>query len=352
MRPLIRRCRGDDGTAMVLVAIVLFSLLAMSALAVDVATLVQERRTLQNGADAAAQAVAQDCAGGACGAYGATAAGYADANADDGTATVEQVCGSSPLAPCADPPTVPTGARYVRVTTKTRMRDGSDEVPFTFARVMGFDGSTRRARATVAWGGPSALTSALPITISVCEWSKYTTSGTVYTAPPPYPPNPPASAERTLFFHDTTGATPCPQGPSGADLPGGFGWLKTTTDCQTPSSTTGLYDNSTGVPPPSGCDPAEMQALVGKVVLVPVYDNTNGLTGSNGQYHIKGYASFYLTGYFINGQYKEKSTITNGFPCSGSQRCISGFFVNGQLTTSPGAIGGPSMGAVVVAFAE
>jgi hypothetical protein len=337
---------------MVLVAIVLFSLLAVSALAVDVAALVQERRTLQNGADAGALAVAQDCARGSCGSYTATAAGYANLNADDGTSTVEQVCGTSPLVPCADPPTVPPGARYVRVKTMTRTPGGSDEVPFTFARVMGFDGSTRRARATVAWGGPSALISALPITISACEWSNYTANGTVYAPAPPYPPLPPASAERTLFFHDTTGAAHCPQGPSGADLPGGFGWLKTTTDCQTPSSTTGWYDDSTGVPPPSGCDPSEMAALVGKVVLVPVYDDTNGLTGSNGRYHIKGYAAFYLTGYSINGQYKQKSIVTNNFPCAGSTRCISGFFVSGQLTTSPGTIGGPSLGAVIVAFAE
>jgi hypothetical protein len=240
----------------------------------------------------------------------------------------------------------------VRVTAKTRMTDGSDEVPFSFARVMGFDGSTRRARATAAWGGPSALTSTLPITISACEWSAYTANGTAYAAPPPYPPNPPAAAERTLFFHDTTGANPCPQGPSGADMPGGFGWLKTTTDCRTPSAANGWYDDSTGVPPPSSCDPNEMAALVGKVVFVPVYDDTNGLTGSNGKYHIKGYAAFYLTGYSINGQYKQKSVVTNSFPCNGSSRCLSGFFVSGQITTSPGTVGGPSLGAVIVAFVE
>jgi hypothetical protein len=123
--------------------------------------------------------------------------------------------------------------------------------------------------------------------------------------------------------------------------------LKTITDCATPSSTTGWYDDKTGRPPPSSCDPPEMAALRGKVIYIPIYDQTNGLNGSNGMYHIKGYAAFYLTGYSIEGQYKERSLVTGNFPCNGSQSCISGFFVSGQLVTG-GTIGGPSMGVTTI----
>ena len=51
----------------------------------------------------------------------------------------------------------------------------------------------------------------------------------------------------------------------------------------------------------------------------------------------------------INGQYKVKSLVTNTFPCSGSNSCISGYFVNGQLAPT-GTVGGPSMGVTVVQF--
>ena len=123
--------------------------------------------------------------------------------------------------------------------------------------------------------------------------------------------------------------------PVRQDLPGGFGWLRTTTDCQTPSSTTGWYDDKPGVPPPSSCDPAEMAALVGKVVHVPIYDDTNGLGGSNGEYQIGGYAAFFLTGYKINGQYKVASIIQGQLPCSGNLTCISGFFLERPARRRP-----------------
>lgn len=328
---------------LILVAFTLFSLMVMGALVIDVAALVQERRTLQNGADAAALGVAADCAASGCGAYTTTAGNYADNNADDGTSSVEEVCGVSPMPACSNPPVVPTGAGYVRVTLKTRTTSGSDKVPFRFASFVGMSGATVHRQAIAAWGGPSALTSQLPLTFSLCEFNKYTSNGTVFAGPGPYPPWP---TERTIYFHNTTQAPSCNQGPSGADLPGGFGWLQPTSGCQTSSNAGGWANDKTGRPVPSAC--TTMSSLVGKVVYIPIYDQTNGLTGSNGQYHIKGFAAFYLTGYFINGPDKVKSLISGNYPCNGSDSCISGFFVSGQLTTSSGTIGGPSMGVTIV----
>lgn len=340
-----QRNRNEEGMTLLLVAFTLFSLMLMAALVVDVGAMVQERRTLQNGADAAALGVAADCAKGACGSYTATAGSYANSNADDGTSSVEEVCGVSPMPACSNPPAVASGVGYVRVTLMTRETDGSNKVPFTFANFVGMSGATMHRQAIAAWGGPSSLTSQLPLTFSLCEFNKYTSNGTVFAGPGPYPPWP---TERTIYFHNTTQAPSCAQGPSGADLPGGFGWLQTTTGCQTPSTAGGWVNDSTGRSVPTSCSPAAMKSMIGKVVYIPVYDDTNGLTGSNGQYHIRGFAAFYLTGYSINGQYKENSLISNKPPCGGSDSCISGFFVTGQLTTSTGTIGGPSMGVTVV----
>ena len=336
----------ESGAALILTAMVMFSLLAVSAFVVDVGALVAERRILQNGADAAALAVAQDCASTGCGPYQATATGLASANADDGVSTVNEVCGTSPLPACTAPPAVPTGAGYVRVQTESLTAGGSNQVPFTFARIMGFTGATVTRRTTVAWGGPAALTSQLPLTISVCEFNFYTGNGTAFATPsPPYPPYPPN--ERTIYFH-TKAPMPsgCPSSQAGADLPGGFGWLATATDCATPSSADGWFNDKTGRPAPASCDPPEMAAMRGKVAYVPVYDLVNGLNGNNGQYHIEGYAAFYLTGYSITGQHRQRSLVSSQFPCGGNDSCISGYFVRDQ--PAPGTIGGPSMGVVVI----
>ena len=106
MRSLIRsRIRRDDaGATIVIVALMMVVLLGMGALVIDVGQLYAERRELQNGADAAALAVAQDCAGGDCRDETTTAGTYADDNAHDGKAAVDEVCGSGPgLTPCATP---------------------------------------------------------------------------------------------------------------------------------------------------------------------------------------------------------------------------------------------------------
>ena len=86
---------GDDaGATIVFVAVILVALLALTAFAVDFGRMWEERRQLQNGADAAALAIAEDCARGLCdGSYDeyATAEIYVDANARDGAALAWQV---------------------------------------------------------------------------------------------------------------------------------------------------------------------------------------------------------------------------------------------------------------------
>jgi hypothetical protein len=347
--------RDSEGSAVIIVLLCFTALVGIGAVVVDVGALLHEKRQLQNGADAAALAIAEACGAGVCADPAAVAAEYASANAGDGVSGIEDICGEGlpSLAPCAVPPAVPAGAGYVQVTTDTLETDGSADVPYHFAQVFGLTGGHVRARAVAAWGGAAGLTSELPLTISECELDAYTNGGTTLQNPPPYDAtNPvPAAHEAVIYLHDTTGSIPndCPAGPSGADLPGGFGWLDTTDGCKAVTTGGNWFDDKTGVPPPTDCKPALMAAMVGQVVKIPIFVDTNGLNGTNGQYLIGPYAAFYLTGYSINGQYQEKSIITGTAPCKGQATCISGIFVKWDYGVE-GTIGGPSMGVTVVAL--
>ena len=97
-RLILARLRRDErGVVAAIVAILLGTgvLLGMGALVIDVGQIYQERAELQNGADAAALAVAKSCALGACapGVAGQQADGNAS-NLTGGTAGVQLVCGS------------------------------------------------------------------------------------------------------------------------------------------------------------------------------------------------------------------------------------------------------------------
>lgn len=360
----MRRLTGDDGVTAVLVALLAVVLFGMGAMVVDVGSLWSERRQLQNGADAGALAVAETCAAGTCDAT--LPAGYADGNSNDNASNVEEVCGSpsSGLPACTDPPsTTPVGVGWVMVRTQTGSDNGSGIVPPILAKTLVPDdnGSTVHARAVANWGSPAGIAGGLPLTFSECEWLAATDSGSNYAPAPPYPTAADGSTvyptdssgnsvERTIYFHDTSLAGFCDAGPSGADLSGGFGWLQPDSTCAA-TTTDDWFDDKTGVAVPSGCK-TDMQALVGTVIFIPVFDETNGLTGTNGEYHIASYAAFFLTGYRFPGAVAN-SLVTNQPPCNGSDDCISGFFVQAQMSSSNAVVGdGPSMGANVVGLAQ
>jgi Flp pilus assembly protein TadG len=355
MRALTRRVHDECGASAVVVALVIVLLFGFTALALDVAALVQERRELQNGADAAALAVAKDCAAGtSCGAYLTTADNYADANADDGQSNVDEVCGNGPgLTGCADPPTLPTGTQgYVRAVTSTNevsSPDNPDQVNYRFAPVLSdaFVGKTMHGSAVAAWGSPGSA-SVLPLTMSLCEYNLATSNGTTYATP--VAGNPPYSGNfRVIKFHTGNAraqaadcAAQAGQDTDGnARLPGGFGWLQTLANCEVEVDVNGWYDEKPGAAAPgssTGCDPS---LFLNKVVLIPVFDDVNGLGGTNGEYHLEGFAAFYITGFRLSG-----GAWTVNPPCSPPADCIGGYFV--QHVAVGEDFGGPSMGAVIV----
>jgi Flp pilus assembly protein TadG len=352
----MRNLTDERGAVAVLTAILLVVLLGMSALVIDVGSGYHERRVLQNGADAAALAVAQSCARGACD----TTLGqqYAnDNNASNGPSiSPVSVCGNGPgLTNCANPPSFPA-TNYVMVTTNAT-------VSYTFARVLGNASGPVSASAVAAWGGPNS--GILPITFSTCEFNKYSdpdndreawTYSSMGTwdsdaGSEPYPDLPPASSfplppnspyhHAVIYFHGSSNATlsDCPAGPANSDLPGGFGWLNLagTASCPAVTSTNNWYCDKTGAATPNSYTPP---STLPTIVQIPIFTNTNGLTGSNGQYWIGAYVSFYLTGYRFKGSVLKP-------PCNPPDTCIGGWFVNNPQPLG-GTVGGPSLGATNV----
>ena len=289
MRVLRRRLHGgrdpERGAAAVVIALLLVPLLGFAAIAVDVGALYAERARLQTAADAAALAVARDCAVGTCGDMQATATELVTANVG---------------AAAAAPPELGENPSTVTVT-------GSNPTEHWFAPIIGYDSTRVSATATVAWGAPGGGTAALPLIFSQCEWLAQTGGGL-----------PSTTIERTILFPKTsdTGCT----GPNGLFVPGGFGWLTTGgSRCKAESRAGGNVDSQPGNRPSQGCTPEDFTALQGRTVLLPIFDRS-GSSGSNAWYHVYGYAAFTITGYDFAGQYRWNS------PCGGNDRCIRGYF--------------------------
>jgi hypothetical protein len=99
-------------------------------------------------------------------------------------------------------------------------------------------------------------------------------------------------------------------------VPGGFGWLAST-NCEATITAGEFAGEDPGVDVPRDCDMAE---LLNTTVLLPIYDDVNGLGGVNGQYHIEGFGEFRVTGYRFAAQ---QSTPR---PCNPPASCIGGYF--------------------------
>jgi Flp pilus assembly protein TadG len=313
--------RGAVGLFTAVVVVVLFGFLG---LAVDVGAMYDERRQLANGADAAALAIAEDCALGVISCDRATgkviAADFASANARDGAAAVDSV-------------TIDYAEQSVRVVTSTLTSDGGHLFEPFFAEVIGYDGTTVRAAATAQWGFPASMRGVLPLIISECEFPLGT--------PLPTPP-------RVLFFHDGNNAEPC-NAHAGQDadgdgfLAGGFGWLDTVSGCRADLARGNWVDADPGSSPTTGCGVDDIRSLVGESVPLPIFDDLVG-TGSGGEYHITGFALFTVTGFNFGGQFRVNP------PCSGDERCVSGYFTTGVV--HDGEVGGEYRGIVIVKLTE
>ena len=281
------RLSGERGGVAVVVALLLVPLLGFAAIAVDVGALYAERARLQTAADAAALAVARDCAMGACGDMQATADQLVTANVG-----------------AAD-------ARRPELGTNTVTVTGDTPTEHWFAPVIGHDSTQVEATATVAWGAPGGGRAALPVAFSWCSFDAQT-RGSQPTA---------TDAVQKIYLSKSDDAGDHCTGPSDNVVPGGFGFLvRDPGICGTTSKVDAVVYSDTGNSAP--CSEGEWKSWVGRTVLLPIFDEFGG-TGSNAWYRVHSYAAFELAGFDLGGQHYTKKNLCG----NGSTRCITGRFV-------------------------
>lgn len=329
MRWLNELFRSERGATSVFVGLLMVPLIGFVAISLDVGALYAERAQLQNGADAAALSIAQDCAaGGTCtvASSAVLAKSYAQANANDGSANVlTPVFGTTPL-----------GARTVEVTSSTLDAGGAVAMEHPFAALLGATATTVHAKATAEWGPPREGPIVLPLAISLCEF------------------RPALDGTLQLIRYDIHLVT-CP-GRDGHPIPGGFGWLERAAGCSAyidadlmvPSDPGNDYPNS------PACD-LVMASLAGKTILIPIFDDADtNAGGAVASYHVYGFAAFTVVDWkFAGGNNMPRVSAGAGsggprLKCTGSCRGIKGYFTHWvppeDVFTE---LGGPNLGAVI-----
>lgn len=339
----MRRLRTDDGASAVFVMIVIAVLVGFGAWSIDVGAIYQERRELQNGADAAALAAAQDCAerlgSAACASHTdaslvSFATSYADANAND-AAHDARILPQGDILPAGSAGSLATdwSQNRLRVETSTRA-DGNPFLTHVLAPVFGNDTHTVHAYATAIWGRPGSIVPTLPIIISICEWDAATAVGTVFP-----------SAETKLEFHKPQSKidSACPVGTSGMDsdgdgkTPGGFGWLETDKGgCDAVISENDTVEREPGNSLPNGGCDITTRLKVGETLLIPIFDDTlcskggsidpcadTNKLGHIDTYHVYGFAAIKVTG-FRFPSYSDFSGTS--MSCPPSTSCLTGTF--------------------------
>jgi Flp pilus assembly protein TadG len=343
------RATADRGAVAMVVALLLGSgvLLGMAALVVDVGNIYVERTQLQSGADAGAVKVAQMCATDPVCARTAAAVArkYANANSNDNRSRVSVVCGhGGGLAACPAPArgladcvnAAPATGDYVEVRTSTLQADGSTLLPPAFAAaVSGYRGTTFTACSRASWGAPT--TGRLGVTISACEWNRYTLGSARFPDPP---------VEQVIYPHDDPAAGTCRPPGQPADIPGGFGTLADPrNDCRTAVALSGSYDGDSGRGVSAHCRAVLAEARTnGRPLLVPIFGPVGG--GTAPRYTVVGFAAFMVTGWDLPGS-AARSTLTGRSTCPSSTTCIFGYFTRATVPGG-GPTGGPDLGAYTV----
>jgi len=342
MPRLTRRTRendpgnGERGAAGVMVALLMVVLIGAGSLAVDTGEIYAERAQLQNAADAGALAVAQRChAAGTCTVTQALtwARELAGPNSNDGASAVDSVDLSTP--------------GQVKVVTSTLGSNGAGFLTKMFASALNAGPATVRAAATASWAPPTSGSS-FPLAISDHCYNLSSAA---------------ASAQAQKISYKPGGTC---TGPSGTQIPGGWGWLDRSSPCV---ATTALGSNRVGSDPgnnaPSDCATVlagwKSTILAGGDVKVafPVFDDASN-QGQNGYFHVIGYATFKIWGWrFGNNStqhpdYTFRNTagdpnMTSSLACAaGADRCVIGQFVKFETIDSTGVNsgGGADLGTV------
>ena len=223
----LEELRREDGVSAVLIALMIIPLLAMAALVIDIGMMYWEVRQLQNGADAAAIAIAQECADDE-----ATCPGNAQAVADAFTDVNSNDEASSAVVD------LDVANRIVTVTAETVESDGSTGLTLFFARILNAAPETYGRAATAIWGPAGLPEVSIPLTIAQCEWDLRDGDGNA-----------------TILIKGNPGANECLDDTNpGMYEPGGFGWLDPTLEGCAAEVLEWTPGNTGNTPPTNECN--------------------------------------------------------------------------------------------------
>jgi hypothetical protein len=329
------RTHNERGAIAVTTALALVVLLGFAAIAIDVGMMYEERAQLQNGADSAALAIAQNCieSPAMCSASASQlASDIAQHNTRDNLSEIASL-------------TFPTSAS---VRVQTQAKDGqadAGKLALSIAPLLGVDDPSISAAASASWGGPGTGPAMLPIAVSHCQATKaFEQSGSTVVL-------------------DITGKSSLPGcAHEGHPVPGGFGWFRqgSKAECGQETSYDDIVFSDPGNDFAASCDEVLKNLLnksIGDTLLLPVYDSTSD-SGNNAKYYISGWIAFKVTGWNFGGSAKDDNNVNvrehaNQGLCTGSCRGIIGSFVRyaslDELYTDDGPL---TYGAAVVKLSD
>jgi Flp pilus assembly protein TadG len=329
MPRLMQLLRREDGAAGVVIALVLIPvLIGAAAFTVDLGSMFTEREQLKNGSDAAALAIAQTCAKGACdSSLGST---YVTQNANaalggPGSAVVN-------LSATNCNPSITSTNPYVRV-------DATGTVQHPLATLLGNWASGGGAATShdvttyscATWGYPYSYAPVLPFALGQCQFQTALAADPTFTLHP----------IQTILLTNKSG-TSCTTAPSASWGAGGFGWVQNS-NCVS-FVVDGTIGGDTGASIPNGCKPI-IDASSNRELLLPIFSTVSG-TGTNAIYTIVGFAGFVLTAW------KLPSDSSGDTTACGNDSCIRGYFTHMQAEADGSQLGGPPFGSVVVELAN
>ena len=271
----LARLKEERGGIAVMLALLMPLLFGAAAIGVDAAAIWSARQQVQTGADAAVIAVAMDCARGNCGNIKQTA--------EDAFWANDEAAKLTNLGPGEG--WISVNGRKVSATQKKDWL-----VNHFFAGALGYDTGALSVQSDAEWAPMVEARSELPIAIGYCTYEDLAL---------------PLSSKRTVSLGvGETGGGNCTT-PTGSSASSGIAFTPSDGGaCRTSTAWKGTYQRESPVlqgPLPSGCTDAYFASMVGRVVVIPVWDSQRGQT-----YRVYGYAAFHVTGW--NGQGARKLT--------------------------------------------
>lgn len=352
----MRRLNSERGAVAILVTFLITGgvVVGLLAMVVDVGRLFSERRVLSNGSDAAALALARECAldDAQCDDSALPIAqSLANANAGtDDVSELDELCGSGDLGACRtlrehawECQSADSFPNYVRIRTTTQASDGGALVPSVFARTFGFEGQSMWACSQAIWGTARSANVTFPLALSACNYVSNASAVIQIFRPSTFKPGQGPSCS---IVDDDGNELVLP------DMVNGFFYVQLDEqrrDCLTPVRVSvgdilPRADNIVQLCGP-GYEKA-FQSFIGVQTPLPVFDTlpSDGGIGTTTM-RVASFVAFTLRGYRLGGGVSVGAP-PGGWPreCRANNRCFYGDFggaVTGDTGVDPGA---PNLG--------